>query len=144
MNFSSDLDKLQQHVSDTKSAAQAAATESREKLEHRIDQTRRDIDAAAKEAKQQAEQASTEARTNWAQMKVDVAGRVGNVKARMDRQASEMDARAAATAADWAEADARDAIDFAGTAVDNARLTILEAIAARAQADEAKQALAKS
>jgi len=32
MDFSIQLDKLQQHVSDTKSAVQSAATESRDKV----------------------------------------------------------------------------------------------------------------
>jgi hypothetical protein len=40
----------------------------------------------------------------------------------------------AATDADWAEQDAAAAIDYAEWAVDNARLTILDAIDARAYA----------
>ena len=42
---------------------------------------------------------------------------------------------AAATDADWAEADAADAIDYADWAVDNAQLAMLDAIDARAYAD---------
>ena len=61
-------------------------------------------------------------------------------KARVDKRATQLDAKAAASEADWAEADAKDAIDYAASAVDNARLAMLEAIASRAYADERAQA----
>jgi len=50
--------------------------------------------------------------------------------------ADQLDARIAANQADGAEADAADAIDFAVWTVDNARLAVLDAIDARAYADE--------
>jgi glycerol-3-phosphate dehydrogenase len=42
----------------------------------------------------------------------------------------------AASDADWAEDDAAAAIDYADWCVDNARLAVLDAIDARAYADE--------
>src|SRR6266545_4555545 len=45
-------------------------------------------------------------------------------------------AKDAASDADWAENDAADAIDYAAWTVDNARLAVLDAIDARAYADE--------
>jgi hypothetical protein len=57
-------------------------------------------------------------------------------EARMDRQADQLDAKLAARQADGAEADAADAIDFAAWTVDNAQLAVLDAIDARAYADE--------
>jgi hypothetical protein len=91
MDFSAQLDALQQRVAEAESAAQAAATESREQLRQRIDQAQVDMDQAAKDAQRQAGQAA---------------------------------------------ADAADAIDFAAWTVDNARLAVLDAIDARAYADE--------
>lgn len=58
----------------------------------------------------------------------------------MDKRATEVDAKALAAEADWAEADARNAIEFAVVSVANARLAILEAIAVRAHAEERAQA----
>jgi hypothetical protein len=46
------------------------------------------------------------------------------------------DANLAASDADWAEDDAAAAIDYAAWTVDNARLAVLDAIDARAYADE--------
>ena len=51
-----------------------------------------------------------------------------------------MDAKVAADDADWAEADAAEALDFADWAVENAQLSILDAIHARAYADKLAKA----
>jgi hypothetical protein len=140
VDFSTELDKVQQHLTDARSAAQAAATESRDKLKQRIDKAQTDMNAAAKDAQQQADKAAAGARTQWARMTADAAAAMGDVKARMDKRATELDARALADEADWAEADARDAIEFAVVSVDNARLAILEAVAVRAHAEERARA----
>jgi hypothetical protein len=74
-------------------------------------------------------------------MKADAAARMDDFQARMDRRADQLDAKLAASQADGAETDAADAIDFAAWTVDNARLAVLDAIDARAYADElAKEA----
>ncbi len=136
MDFSKQIDELEEHVADIKSSAQAAATESREKLEQRIDKAQADLNTATQTAKQEADTAASGARGKWAQMKTDVAAKVGQTRAKMDKQAARMDADAAAADADWAEADADEAIDFAVWAVDNARVSVLSAIATRAEADQ--------
>ncbi len=51
-----------------------------------------------------------------------------------------MDAEAAANDADWAEDEAASAIDYAEWTVDNTRLAVLDAIDARAYADERARA----
>ena len=71
MDFSAQLDELQQRVSNAKSAAQAAVSESRDQLRQRIDQAKVDVDLAAKGARQQAGEAAAGARSKWAQMKAD-------------------------------------------------------------------------
>src|SRR6266511_464338 len=106
MDFSAQLDELQQRVAAAKSAAQAAATESRDQLRRRIDQAQVDINLAVNDAQQQAGEAAASARGRGAQMKAAAA-----------------------------------AIDYAEWSVDSARLAVLDAIDARAYADErAKQA----
>jgi hypothetical protein len=50
MVFSGQLDDLQQRAAKAKSAAQAAATESRDQLRQRIDQAKVDVNLAAKDA----------------------------------------------------------------------------------------------
>jgi hypothetical protein len=140
MDFSAQLDALQQHVARAKSAVQAAASESRDQLRQRIDQAQVDIDLAAKDARQQAGQAADRARSKWAQMKADAAAKIDDVQAKMDRRANQLDAKLAANEANGAEADAADALDFAEWAVDNAQLAMLDAVDARAYADKLAKA----
>jgi hypothetical protein len=141
MDFSAQLDDLQQRAAQTKQAAQAAVTETREQLRQRIDQAKVDVDLAAKDARQDASAAAASARSKWAQLKADAAARMDDLQARIDKRADQIDANVAADDAAWAEDDAAAAIDYASWTVDNARYAVLDAIDARAYADElAKQA----
>jgi chromosome segregation ATPase len=135
MDFSTQLDDLQQRAADAKTSAQAAVSESRDQLRQRIDQAKVDMDLAAN-ARQQVDEAAASARGRWAKMKADAAAKLDDFDARMDRRADQLDAKVAANQADGAEADAADAIDFAAWTVDNARLAVLDAIDARVYADE--------
>jgi hypothetical protein len=129
MDFSAKLDTLQQHLTKTKSDAEAAATETRDKVNDRIDQAQADVEKEAKEA-----QAS--AQSKWAQMKADHHARMQDLRTKIDQPNAQLDAAAAKGNADWAESDAADAIDFAAWAIDNARVSLLYAIDARVTANE--------
>ncbi len=61
MDFSAQLDALQQRAAEAKQAAEQAASESREQLRQRIDQAQVDMNQAAKDAQQQAGQAAADA-----------------------------------------------------------------------------------
>jgi ElaB/YqjD/DUF883 family membrane-anchored ribosome-binding protein len=139
MDFSAQLDALQERAAEAKSAAQAAATESRDKLRQRIDQAEVDVNLAAKDVEERVGEAADKAQGKWAQMRADAAAKMDDVKAKIDKRGKELDAQAAATDAGWTENEALDAIDFASWAVDNARLAVLEAIDARIYADELAQ-----
>ena len=136
MDFSAKLDDLQQRAAQAKAAAQAAVSESHKQLRQRIDQAKVDVDLAAKDARQQVGEAAASARSKWAQMKADAAAKLDDFEARMDRRADQHDAKVAGRQADGAEADAADAIEFAAWTVDHARLAVLDAIDARASADD--------
>jgi hypothetical protein len=136
VDFSTQLDDLQQRAAEAKSSAQAAVSESRDQLRQRIDQARVDVNLAGKDARQQVDAATDRARSKWAQLKADTVAKLDDVEAKMDRRADQLDAKVAARQADGAEADAADAIDYAAWTVDNARLAVLDAIDARVYADE--------
>jgi chromosome segregation ATPase len=140
MDFSERLDALEQRVAAAKAAAQTASTESREQIGKRIDQAQVELDRTVKDAQQQADQAADTARTAWAQMRADAAAKIEDVKAKIGKRTRQLDAKAAARDADWADVNAADAIDFAEWAVDNAELAILDAIDAHAYADERTKA----
>jgi hypothetical protein len=73
-------------------------------------------------------------------MKTDAAAKRDDVKAKIDKRTRQLDAREAADEADLAEGDAADALDYAAWTVDNAQLDVLDAIDARAYADERAKA----
>jgi hypothetical protein len=133
VDFSERLDAIQQRVAAAKAEVQEAATESREQLRMRIDQTQGDLNQAAKKAEQRRGEA---AGSKWAQIKADAAAKMEDAKARVDKRTQQMDVKAAGTDADWAESGATDALDFAEWAAHNAELAMLDAIDARAYADE--------
>jgi len=143
MDFSTQLDDLQQRAADAKTSAKAAVTESRDQLRQRIDQAKVEVHLAAKDTRQQVGEAAASARGTWAQMKADTAAKLDDLEAKMDRRADQLDANVAARQADGAEADAADPIEFAAWTVDHARLAVLDAIDARVYADDLAQQAAR-
>jgi hypothetical protein len=139
MDFSTQLDTLEKHAAQAKASAKAARTESREQLKKRVDQAQADITKAVKDTKQKAGQDAAAAKSKWAQMRADAAAKMDDVKMKIDKRADQMDAKAAANEADFAESGATDAISYAEWAVDNARLAVLDAIDARVYADQLAQ-----
>jgi hypothetical protein len=130
------LDDLQQRVATARSATQAAAAESDEQLRQRIVRAQADLDQSVKNARQEGSQAADSARAKWAQLKADAAAKMSDVQANIDRRTRQVDAKVAAKDADWAHGDAAEALDFAGWAVENAQLAMLDAIHARAHANK--------
>jgi hypothetical protein len=80
MDFSARVDELQQRVTATKSAVQAAATESRDQLRQRIDQAQQDAKDAQQRAQQRTDQTADRARGKWAQMKADAAAKMDDIQ----------------------------------------------------------------
>jgi hypothetical protein len=131
MDFSARLDGLQKQVEDARNSVRAASGESREQLRRRIDQAGVGGERVTSETRRSA----TASTSKWDQMRADAANKMNGIKARIDKRNQQMDAEMAAADADFAEAAADDAIDQAIWAVDNARLTVLDAIDARTNAN---------
>ena len=136
MDFSAQLEKLQQQANETVSSIRSASAESRDQLKQRIDQTRVDANLALMDVKQQAEQTSDQAQSKWAQLKADASVWMDDITAKIDKRVDQRDAKTAEKDADRAERDAADAIDYAVLAFYSAQLAVLDALDARAYADE--------
>jgi hypothetical protein len=136
MDFSAQLERLQQQANETVASMRSASVESREQLKQRIDQARVDANLALMDVKQQAEQTSDQVQSTWAQMKADASAWMDDIKSKIDKRSEQRDAKAAATDADRAERDAVDSIDYAVLAFYSAQLAVLDALDARAYADE--------
>lgn len=136
MDFTGQFDDLQKRAAEAKAATQAAATETRDRLKQRIDEAQDDLDQAAADTEQKSREATAATQSKWAQMMADAAARRDDIKAKIDKRTRELDAKSAAKEADWAEGDALAALDYAGWTLSSARLAVLDAIDARAYADE--------
>jgi ABC-type transporter Mla subunit MlaD len=136
MDFSEKLDELKAKVDEMVATTRAAAEENRDQLKQRVDQAQVNAKLAMEDAKQKTDETAERAKSKWAQMKADAAAKREDVKAKIEKRADQVDAKVAANDADWAEQDAADAIDYAGWMVYEAELTVLDALDARAYADE--------
>lgn len=141
MDFSAQLDDLEQRVKHLKDAATSAASENHQQLQKRIDDAHADADRAISAANQEANATAREIDSGWEKMRADAKARAEELKAKAKRRADQLDANVADSDADWAIADANAAINYADWAVENARLAVLDAIDARIYADERAAAL---
>lgn len=144
MDFSAQFEALEKRTAEGLSAVKSAAGESRNKLRARIDQAQVDLDLAGKDVEQKAGETAERAQSKWAQMKADASAKMDDVKAKIEKRNEQLDAKMAADDAGWAEANAADAIDYAAWTVENARLAVLDAMDARAYADERATAAANA
>lgn len=144
MDVLTQFEALENRTSAGLAQVKAAASESREELEQRIDQAQVDVDLGKPGAKSGGREAADKGQSKWAQMKADASARMEDVKAKIDKRNDQMDAEMAAADADFAEAEASDAIGYAEWVVDNARLAVLDALDARAYAGERAKAAASN
>ena len=140
MDLLAQFESLEKRTSTGLAQVQAAATESREKLEQRIGQAQ--VDLGEMDAQQKVGEDASQGQSKWAQMRADASVKMEDIKAKIDKRNDQIDADMAATDADFAEADASDAIGYAEWVVDNARLAVLDALDARAYAGERAKAAA--
>jgi hypothetical protein len=136
VDFDRELDDLRVKLADVQTSVRVARTETHEQIQGRITEAQTKLDKEAKAAKAQAEKAGDQAQDQWKMVKADAAARIAKAKRSIDHQGDQFDADMAASDAAWAESDAEEAIDFAAYAVENARVAILDAIDARAQAEQ--------
>jgi hypothetical protein len=135
MSVSEQVDALQKRAADLKSSADQARHETNEQVKARIDKTRADIVTRQDAVKAKVGQAADQAQGQWKSLKADAAAKTRDLRDRMDHQRDEHDAKKAERQAEAAEEDAADALDYALWVIDQAELSVLNAIDARSWAD---------
>lgn len=134
------FENLGKKVDASIAAIRAAEKADQEALRQQINKAQVDANLALKDTEQKAGKAAEDARNKWAQMKADASTKMAEVKAKIDQRGTEIDAAMAENDAEMAEADATAAINYAGWAIDNARLWTLSALDARAHVDQLHKA----
>lgn len=127
------IDALQRQVNELKESVEQASRETSQQITARVEQLRaaqtRQADPAS-DAGQAADQ------NQWQAMKADVAAKMRELHDRMERTKGEVSADIADGDAADAEDNAVDALDYAAWMVWQAEVTVVDALDARARADE--------
>jgi len=138
--LSEQLADLSIHAKKAEDTAAAAQKETHDKIMARWEQARADATATTEIVNQQIQSVGDSVAKDWNARKAKIAADMDALKAKVVRKKRELDARHAEKEADRLEWDASLAIDYAIAAVDQARLAVLDAVAGRIQAEEARRA----
>ena len=131
MSVSADnFDKLEKKIEEAKRSIRAAASESEAEVKTKVEEARKHADDLAAELSAKTRTAAGESGAHWQQIQSDWEGHRQEVRRRLDEAGAALDLDAAETRAEWAEADARDPVDFASNAIDEATYAMLDAILA--------------
>jgi hypothetical protein len=132
MSVSADsFDKLSEKIDEAKRSISAAASESEAQLKAKVDEARKNADDRAAELSAKTQATADQAEAHWQQIQGDWDQHRQNIRRRIDDVKAAQDLDAAELRAEWAEGDARDAVDFAANAIDEATYAMLDAILAR-------------
>src|SRR5688572_10005527 len=115
------LADLSQRAKAAEDAFDAARTETKQKLDARIDQARTSVEQFKQRVQQDASSATEESKAQWQDLQGRIAKRVDKIKADFNTQKQQFAADRAVVRADWAEDEAAAAIADASGAVEYAR-----------------------
>src|SRR4051812_41056660 len=121
------FDKLSEKIEEAKRSIRAAASES----EAKIDEARKNADDPAAELSAKTQATADKSEAHWQQIQSDWEKHRQAVRQHIDDAKAAEDLEATELRAEWAEADARDAVDFASNAIYEATYAMLDAILAR-------------
>jgi chromosome segregation ATPase len=130
------IDSLQHQVNELKESVEQARRETSQQVTARVEQVKAALSRQAESASDDAGQGAGQSQNQWQAMKADLAAKMRDLHDRIERKRGEVKADVADDDAMYAEGAAVDALDYASWTVWQAELTVLDAIDARARADE--------
>ena len=136
MSASERFTELRQRVEKAESEIKEAAAQNRAELSATAEQARKAADDRAAELRAKAQDTSDKAEAHWNEVQGSWDQHVQRTRTRIQEKKTEHDIHSAKRNAEWAEADALDAVDFAEAAAVEAEYAVLDAAVARKHADE--------
>lgn len=133
------LSGLRNHIDTVLASIAAAENETHEEVQARIAHAATTSEEATAALERKAADASAEANSRWNTFKNNLEVKRDEVAARIDARARERDLKRALRDADDAEQFAVDSVHIAQLAIQNAWVSVLDAIDARLYADELDQ-----
>lgn len=138
-----DLSVRAKHAED---AASAAEKEARDKVQARREQARaaataaiEKVDQSMKSAGDSVKSAGDAAARKWTALQAKITGDLQSVKSAIAQKKQDLDVRRAESQADRLEWEAGLAVDYAIAMVEQAELAVLDAVAGRIEAAEARR-----
>jgi hypothetical protein len=128
--FTDRFDELADKIDEAKRTVRAAAAQTDDELQAKLDEARKKADADAAELGVRTRATAEGAEAHWDQIQSDWQRHRQSVRRRIDQAKAQQDLEGAVLRAEWAEADAADAVDFAANAIDEATYAMLAAIRA--------------
>ncbi len=136
--LSEHLQDLSEQAKKTEDVVAAARVRDQAALQAHREQLRDSWDKAVTTTKQQVDADDAALQFQWSQMRERVKGQFAQLQDRSEQRHADRDARKADRYADRAERDAAEAVDFAVLALDGAMAAVVDAVLARADADDAE------
>jgi hypothetical protein len=137
--LSKQLADLSVHAKKAEDAEATAQRETHDEIISRWEQARADATATTERVNQQIRSVADNAAKDWNARKAKIAADMDALKAKVVRKKHQLDARRAEREADRLESDASFAIEYAIAAIDQARLAVLDAVAGRIEAEDARR-----
>jgi hypothetical protein len=135
MSVSADsFDKLSEKIDEAKRRISTAVSESEAELKAKVDEARKSADDHAAELSAKTQANADQREAHWQQIQRDWEKHRQSIRQRIDDAKTADDLSAAEMRAEWAEADALDAVAYASNAIDEATYAMLDAILAQKDA----------
>ena len=144
MTLSEQLSKLSVQAKQLEDSANEINSANKAKVDARLAELRTSLDQAKRDIDAQVQSDSESAAAEWADFQKSVSDGFASLKADMDARQAGRKAKRADRAADQAELDAADAIDWAVYSLQEAEYYVLAAADARATADAAATEVGQS
>ena len=138
--LSKQLSDLSIRAKNAEDAAAAAEKEAHDKIEARVSQARAAATAAAEKVDQAVKSAKDKTSRNWNALQTKIASDIDSLKSAVGKQQRKLDSKLAENDAERLEWDAGVAVDYAIASVEQAKLAVLDAIAGRMEAEQARKA----
>ena len=138
--LSKQLSDLSIRAKSAEDAAAAAEKEAHDKIVARVNQARAAATAATEKVDQAVKSAKDKTSRNWNALQTKIASDIDSLKSAVGKQQRKLDSKLAENDAERLEWDAGVAVDYAIASVEQAKLAVLDAIAGRMEAEQARKA----
>src|SRR5260370_29334247 len=139
--LSEQLAELSVRTKNAEDAVAAAEKEARDKVEARREQAHAAATAAKEKVNQEVKSVKDNATRNWTALQAKIAADIQNLKTGIAQRKREREVGRAENNAERLEWEAGFAIDYAVASIEQARLAVLDSIAARVEAEEVTRAV---